>query len=195
MRYEAKTFNIPELEGISQKTVDEHLKLYDGYVKHTNKIAELVSTIDQHDEYAVKEAHRRLGFEFDGMRNHEYYFAQIEDGAQALDTDGPLAKQMDSDFGGHEKWMDLFKGTVAKQRGVGWAVLGYDQHAKCLVNYWVDEQQISHLTGVQPIFMLDMWEHSYCMDYAPSEKADYVDAYIKNVNWGKSEHVFEWVSK
>lgn len=68
-------------------------------------------------------------------------------------------------------------------RGVGWAMMGYDQHTGNLVNYWVDEQHLGQLPTVEPLVALDMWEHSYCMDYAPSKKKQYINAFFKNLNW------------
>lgn len=179
--YEPRTFEIPDLDGISKQTIEEHLGLYEGYVKHTNKISDLIES-DSVDEYALKEARRRLGFEFDGMRNHEYYFALFEGGSNELE-DSPLLSAIADEFGSFDEWLDYFKGNLAKTRGVGWAMLGYDMHTDQLIHYWIDEQHFGHLTGVQPIITLDMWEHSYCIDYPPSEKGKYIDAFFRNINW------------
>ncbi|MEX0934922.1 MAG: Fe-Mn family superoxide dismutase [Candidatus Paceibacterota bacterium] len=179
--YTPREFEIPELDGISQKTIKEHLGLYQGYVTNTNKIQELIDSGDV-DDYALKETQRRLAFEFDGMRNHEYYFSLFEGGSKKLE-DSPLLSKIDDQFGLFDDWLEYFKGSVAKTRGVGWAMLSYDTHTDQLLNYWVDEQHLGHLTGVQPIITLDMWEHSYCMDYAPSEKGQYIDAFFENINW------------
>src|SRR3990167_2115601 len=89
---EAK-FNIPELKGISKKSIEEHLKLYAGYVTNLNLIHEIVENQDN-PEYARREAYRRQGFEFGGMRNHEIYFSHFEDGPKPLATDSQLYKKM-----------------------------------------------------------------------------------------------------
>lgn len=193
MHYEAKSFEIPTLEGISEKTIKEHLGLYEGYVKNTNKIAQLVEEADKHDTYALKEAKRRLAFEFDGMRNHEYYFGLLARGASDPNEESALYEAISQEFGSFTKWLEGFKGRVAKTRGVGWAILGYDTHTDQLLNYWVDEQHLGHLTGVQPIVALDMWEHSYAMDYAPSEKSEYIEAFFRNISWSQAEEWFEEV--
>lgn len=187
--FEPLTFEIPDLDGISKQTIEEHIGLYEGYVKNTNKIAELIES-GSVDEYALKEARRRLAFEFDGMRNHEYYFGLFEGGPQELE-DSPLAEALDDQFGSFDEWLEYFKGDLAKTRGVGWAILGYDMHTGQLLNYWVDEQHLGHLTGVQPIVTLDMWEHSYCIDYPPSEKGKYIDAFFRNINWETAAEWFE----
>ena len=192
--YTPKEFQIPDLEGISKSTITEHLGLYKGYVKNVNKISELMMEPEKHDEYALREARRRLAFEFDGMRNHEYYFASLEGGASELDPDSALHRKVSEQFGSFEDWLGNFKKYLATTRGVGWAMLGLDTHAGHLINYWVDEQHFGHLTGVQPIVALDMWEHSYVMDYPPSKKMDYVEAYFANFNWETSAKWFDEVS-
>jgi Fe-Mn family superoxide dismutase len=185
MKYSAKKFNLNSLDGISKKTITEHLKLYKGYIKHFNKIQAVMQgeVAPDADPYTNKETIRRLGFEFGGIRNHEYYFGALEGGAQKISADSDLARKISNQFGSYKEWEKGFKKWIAGMRGVGWAMMGYDSNTDKLLNYWVDEQHIGHLTGVQPLVALDMWEHSYCMDYAPSEKKKYVDAYFRNLNW------------
>jgi len=78
--YKARQFNLSNLKGISDETLEMHFKLYEGYVKETNKLNEKISEflkdgkVDQ-DEFAeYSELNRRLGFEYNGMVLHEYYF-------------------------------------------------------------------------------------------------------------------------
>jgi Fe-Mn family superoxide dismutase len=180
-KFEEKKFDIPELKGISKKTIEEHLKLYAGYVKHLNLIHEIVENPDN-PEYAMREAYRRQGFEFGGMRNHEYYFSHFEGGYKALVSESPLYKKIAEQAGTFDKFLDIFK-NLAMTRGVGWAMLGYDKSTDILIQYWVDEQHLGHLPGVSPILALDMWEHSFVADYQPSGKKNYVDDFFLNINW------------
>lgn len=185
MTYEAKTFDIPALEGISERTITEHLGLYNGYVKHVNLIHEKIGEMKKNAEtnaYALAEVQRRLGFEFGGMKNHEAYFAQLEGGAKEIDPDSELAKSITFLWGSADNFLEHFR-TIAMTRGVGWAMLYHDRPAKRLVATWVDEQHIGQLANVEIVLALDMWEHSYMLDYAPSEKKKYVDAFFKNLNW------------
>jgi len=182
--YEARIFNIPELKGISKRTIDEHMKLYQGYVKHTNLIHDKIKELSADAEgnaFMIGELRRRLGFEFDGMRNHEYYFEQLEGGSADLDSSTALYKKIVTDFGSFE---DCHKQMVAlaMTRGVGWAICYYDSVANRLLLAWVEEQQLGHLTGLHFILGLDMWEHSYMLDYAPSEKKKYIEAFFQNIN-------------
>lgn len=184
MKYEAQTFAIPEIEGISKATMTNHLGLYQGYVKHVNLIQEKITEMSSDvvaNAYTIGEMQRRLGFEFCGMRNHEYYFGQLEGGAKAL-PEGTLKSKIEVQWGSFETWLDSFT-QIAKARGVGWAMLYYDAKTDQLVQTWVDEQHIGQLVGVDIILALDMWEHSYLMDYASADKGKYVDAFFKNLNW------------
>jgi superoxide dismutase, Fe-Mn family len=182
--YEAKTFNIPELDGISPRTIEEHLKLYAGYVKHVNLIHQKIDELKQDSEtnaYALAEVNRRLGFEFGGMKNHEYYFSQFEGGAHEC-PDGPLKDLAVAQFGSWDGFISHVGGT-AMTRGVGWVIVYIDRTINKLVSTWVDEQHIGQLADVDIVLGLDMWEHSYMLDYPPSEKKKYVDAFFKNLNW------------
>lgn len=175
-KFEEKKFNIPTLKGISAKSIEEHLKLYSGYVKNLNE------TLDG------KQDIRRLGFEYNGMRNHEVYFSSLEDGATSL-QDGRLKSKITEDFGSFENWLTNFK-TIALTRGIGWAMLFYDRQNNVLINNWVEEQHISQLQDCSLILALDMWEHSYVADYAPSGKKNYVEDFFQNLNWSKIEENF-----
>lgn len=184
MKYEPLTFDIPALDGISEETIREHLGLYQGYVKHVNLIREKIdaySTDPDNNTYAIGEMQRRFGFEFGGMRNHEYYFSQLEGGANAL-PDGHLKTKFVEQWGSIEAWMERFT-RIAMTRGVGWAMLYHDPHTDQLVQTWVDEQHLGQLVDLDLVLALDMWEHSYMRDYPPSQKKAYVDAFFKNLNW------------
>lgn len=184
MQYTALSFDIPTLDGISQETIDEHIGLYNGYVKHANLIREKIdaySNDPENNSYAIGEMQRRLGFEFGGMRNHEYYFTQFEDGAKEL-PDGKLKELIERQWGSVEAWRTRFE-KIALTRGVGWAIMYHDPHTDQLVQSWVDEQHIGQLADLDIVLALDMWEHSYMRDYVPSKKKDYVDAFFRNLNW------------
>ena len=189
MTYIIREFDIPELKGISQTTIDEHLKLYAGYVNNTNKILGDLKS-NEIDPYAKSEMQRRLGFEFDGMRNHEYYFASLEGGAKELNEDSNLKEEIAEEWGSFDIWLESFM-TLAKTRGVGWAMLYYDKHGERMINTWVDEQHLGHLTGVTPVLALDMWEHSFVADYQPSGKGQYIEDFFENLNWEVIEDNFK----
>ena len=198
-QFEEKKFNIPALKGISAKTIEEHLKLYSGYVKNANVILAktdeysedsnpLVGAGEEH-AYALGEISRHFGFEFDGMRNHEYYFAHLEGGAIAINDEGTLKKAIESGWGTFDRWLARFK-KLAITRGVGWAIIYYDPASDQLLNSWVDEQHLGQLTSASPVLALDMWEHSFVADYQPSGKKQYVEDFFENLNWNSCEENF-----
>ncbi len=186
------TFNIPTLAGISTKAIEEHLKLYAGYVKHSNIILEKIQEYSVDTEkhaYALGELQRRFAFEFDGMRNHEYYFKSLEGGAQTLAETSPFKKAIVEEWGSFDAWINRFK-AIALTRGIGWAILYYDPATNRLVHTWSDEQHLGHLTGLQWILGIDMWEHAYLFDYIPADKKKYVEAFFENLNWNVIEKNF-----
>ena len=168
-QFEEKKFNIPKLNGISEKAIEVHLGLYAGYVKNVNELLQ------------EKGYNRRFPFEFNGMRNHEVYFAHFEGGSTPLTTGSSLIKT------GFE--LEKFK-TMALTRGVGWAIVYYDPASKQLLEAWVDEHHLGQLVGLSPILVLDMWEHAYFIDYTPGEKKKYIEAFFGNLNWQNVEQNF-----
>jgi superoxide dismutase, Fe-Mn family len=183
--YQEKKFNLPKLKGISTRTVEEHLKLYAGYVKFTNLIFSKIEEMKQDSEknaYALGELQRRFGFEFNGMRNHEIYFGSFEGGAKTLPADSRLRKAIEKEFGSFDAWLGTFK-AIALTRGIGWAMLYVDPVAGTLLNAWVDEQHLGQLNGCPLVLGLDMWEHSFIIDYSPADKKKYIEAFFENLNW------------
>ena len=190
--FKQKTFNIRELKGISVKNIEEHLKLYAGYVKNTNLILEKITELKSNETvnvYMLGELQRRVSFEFCGMRNHEYYFKSLEGGSVTLEENSKLKNAIIKDFGSFENWLNDFK-RVATTRGIGWAILSYDKETDQLLNSWVDEHHLGQLVSTSPILCLDMWEHAFVYDYPTSEKKKYIEAFFDNLNWSTVEKNF-----
>lgn len=195
MKFEEIKFNIGPLKGISAKNIEEHLKLYAGYVKNTNAILEKIPEYESYASedifapYVVNELHRRFSFEYNGMRNHEIYFGSLSKGAQLLTENSKLKKQITEDFGSFESWLNRFK-AIATTRGIGWAMLYFDKKENRLLNAWVDEQHLGQLQNCTPILALDMWEHAFVADYQPSGKKQYIEDFFENLNWETIEENF-----
>ncbi|MDQ5949953.1 MAG: superoxide dismutase, Fe-Mn family [Patescibacteria group bacterium] len=190
--FKEKSFTFKDLSGISAKNIEEHLKLYSGYVKNANTILAHMDELAKDGEkyaYEISELQRRFSFEFDGMRNHEYFFASLVDGHHPLREESALKSKIEEQWGSFDSWLSRFK-TLAMTRGVGWAVLYFDTHTGNLVHAWVEEQHLGHLTGLTPILMLDMWEHAYVYDFPTSEKKKYIEAFFENLNWEEIEKNF-----
>ena len=194
--FKEKTFAIPQLKGISAKTIEEHLKLYSGYVNHTNQVLQKINELAEKAEEnmgLLSGLNRRLQFEFNGMRNHEYYFEHLTGEPIQLPDGSPLKSQIEKDYGDFEQWLAYFK-SLATTRGVGWAMLSHDKTSERLLTHWIDEQHLGHLSSTKPILALDMWEHSFVADYQPSGKKQYIEDFFTNLNWQVIEENFKNVS-
>jgi Fe-Mn family superoxide dismutase len=178
--YKAKPYSyLIGIEGFSETLLNNHFTLYQGYVTNTNKLLDLLAGKPKdatNPEYA--ELKRRFGFEFNGMRLHEYYFENL-----ICPTERPAAvdKKLAEAFGSYEAWEQDFKATGA-MRGIGWVVLYRDNASGGLFNQWINEHEMGHLAGCQPILVMDVFEHAFMTDYG-LKKADYIAAFFKNINW------------
>lgn len=176
------------LTGISDKQIEEHLKLYEGYVKRANALTEKLMGLCNEGKASgadpvYAELTRRLGFEFGGMVNHEYYFENLKAGAQAEPPAGSkLRKAIEASFGKYETWLADFRG-VATMPGIGWAFTFQDPSTGWLSNHFVMLHENNVPAGYRPILVMDGWEHAFMRDYLATERAKYLDAFLKNVDW------------
>ena len=180
--YTPQKFELNNLDGLSEKQIDVHLKLYEGYVKFINVLDEKQTELLKDSEknaYALAEVTRRIGFEFNGMRMHEEYFSQWEGGPAPIG--GGLENALVQQYGSMDDWMARFKG-VSMMRGTGWVNLSYYPKGKQFINQFASDHELGQLNGLTTIIALDMWEHAYMVDYTPGEKGQYVDAFFKNLN-------------
>jgi len=191
--YKAKDFHLSGLDGISDKTLEMHFGLYQGYVKNTNMLTEQLLEMVQRRKAAAAnpayaETKRHLGFEYGGMVLHEYYFGNL-----AAKGKGKPSKEfveaLDQSFGNFEAWRTDFT-AVGNLRGVGWAVLYEDPVNDQLSNHWIELHQQGVPSGFKPILVMDVWEHAFLLDYKPSEKAKYIEAFFSNVNWDVVNEAF-----
>ena len=184
--YKAKQFQLSGLDGISDETLKMHFGLYEGYVKNTNLLMEQISEMIRQKQVsgqdpAYAELTRRLGFEFGGMVLHEYYFENLA----AKGKGGPsadLKRVLEDNFEGFDNWQMAFS-AVGEMRGVGWAILYQDPVTGQLSNHWIALHQDGVPSGFKPILVMDVWEHAFLLDYKPAERAKYIQAFFKNVNW------------
>ena len=190
--YEAKKFTLPKVEGIPEKTMTEHIGLYEGYVKNFNAISKALEELMSDPEknaHAVSELIRRRSFEFGGMRLHEHYFPQFEGGSTPLTPSGPLAKALAKDAGSVETVVKAVRATGA-MRGPGWSLLYYDPEAKKFLVGFTGEQHQGHFVTLPIVLALDVWEHAYILDYGAAGKGKYIEAFFKALNWDVIEKRF-----
>jgi len=184
MAYTAKDYaKLIGMEGFSETLLKNHFTLYQGYVTNTNKVLDILSEMLKNDKAGTPEfaeLKRRLGWEFNGMRLHEYYFENLG-GKAAFDKAGKLAKKMAEDFGSYEAWEKDFKATGG-MRGIGWVALYQDITNGKLINFWINEHDVSHPAGCNLLLIMDVFEHAFMIDYG-LKKAEYIGAFFKNINW------------
>jgi superoxide dismutase, Fe-Mn family len=191
--YKAKQFNLSGLKGISDQTLEMHFKLYEGYVKETNTLQERIAEflkdgkVDQEEMPLYSELKRRLGFEFNGMVLHEYYFANLMKGGNT-DPAGNSAfyRAAESSFGSYEIWKADFVG-VGKMRGVGWAMCYEQPDTGLLSNHWISLHQNGEVAGYNPVLVMDVWEHAFLLDYKPADRPKYIEAFFSNMDWSAVE--------
>jgi Fe-Mn family superoxide dismutase len=188
MAYTAKDYtNLIGMEGFSETLLKNHFTLYQGYVTNTNKLLDSLAAMLKGGKVGTpeySEMKRRVGFEFNGMRLHEYYFDNLGR-ERVLDKSGKLGRKMVEDFGSYEEWERDFK-AIGTMRGIGWAILYQDNATGRLLNQWINEHETGHLAGCIPLLVMDVFEHAFITDYG-LKRADYIEAFFKNINWGTVE--------
>jgi len=188
--YQARQFNLSGLKGISDQTLEMHFKLYEGYVKETNNLTERITEfirdgkVDQEEMPAYSELTRRLGFEYNGMVLHEYYFENLKSGGGVGDpaTSSQFLKAAESTFGSYDIWKTDFVG-IGKMRGVGWAICNQNPANGRISNHWITLHETGNVAGFSPILVMDVWEHAYLLDYKPAERPKYIEAFFSNIDW------------
>lgn len=195
IKIEPKAFSEPlfSMKGISKKTVEEHLKLYQGYVNKYNEINEKLSHIGD-DEYGkanqvfstIRELKTELSFAWGGVINHELYFSHL--GGKGGLPAGELLKQIEKDFGSYEEYKKDMKATGMSARG--WVWTAWNSREARLFNYLGDSQNTYLVWEAQPILALDTYEHAYFIDYGV-KRAGYIDSFFENMDWDVVAKLFE----
>lgn len=187
--YSPKTFTLSGLAGISDQTLEMHIKLYEGYVNGTNLLTQRIADvmkdgqIDQDKYPAYSELTRRLGFEYNGMVLHEYYFENMmKNGGGEPAIGSAFRAAAEAAFGSFEIWKADFFG-IGKMRGVGWAICFQDPTTKRLSNHWITLHENGNVAGYKPILVMDVWEHAFLLDYKPAERPKYIEAFFNNICW------------
>jgi len=184
--YAAKKFDLAGLQGISDNTLQVHFGLYEGYVKNTNLLNEQIAEQIKAGTAAGANPHfaeltRRLGFEYNGMRLHEYYFGNMTKSAGGTPT-AAVNDAFAASYGDFETWKKDFTATGA-MRGVGWAIAYQDPWTGRISNHWVTLHEDGNVAGFNPILVMDAWEHAFLLDYKPAERPKYIESFFANIDW------------
>jgi Fe-Mn family superoxide dismutase len=191
--YKPKTFDLSDLAGISNQTLEMHFKLYEGYVANTNLLTEKIGEIladgqvDKEEMPAYSELTRRLGFEYNGMVLHEHYFGNMKrDGGGEAPKGTTFRAAVERSFPTFEIWKTDFV-SVGKMRGVGWAIAYLDPTAGRISNHWIELHENGNVAGFVPLLVMDVWEHAFLLDYKPADRPKYIEAFLSNVDWSAVE--------
>jgi len=183
--YKEQSFDhLRGLDGISDDQISEHLKLYSGYVKQVNTLNQDLTELlgkgkASGKDPAFAELTRRLGFEYNGMILHEYYFSNLRRAGEPVPPAGSGVGQALADaFGSIDMWKTDFQ-AMGDMRGIGWVILFQDPATDRLTNHWIT----LHQAGFKPLLVMDVWEHAFMRDYKATEKAKYVEAFFRNIDW------------
>jgi Fe-Mn family superoxide dismutase len=174
---------------ISDKTHEEHLKLYTGYINKTNAILKeletLAATLDPANPAHANQIYseirsRKVDFTFalGGVINHELYFNNL--GGKGGPATGKVADLINKSFGSFDAFKKDLKATGIAARG--WVWTGYDAQTGLLFNYLGDAQNTFPVWGVKPVLALDVYEHAYYADFFTA-RGGYIDEFMNCVDW------------
>jgi superoxide dismutase, Fe-Mn family len=176
--YGARDFSaLAGLRNIPDPLVDAHLKLYEGYVKNTNLLAERLKEAEVGTP-EWSEMSRRIGFEVNGMRLHELYFDNL-----SPHPSGPppeVSEGFGGGWGSMAEWEKEFR-AMGQIRGVGWVILYRDPVAGRLSNHWITLHEEGHPAGFTPLLVMDVWEHAY----SGMDRSRYIEAFFENICWSR----------
>ncbi|MBA3238970.1 MAG: superoxide dismutase [Parachlamydiaceae bacterium] len=192
--YEAKNYDalIGKVKGLDDALLQMHFKLYQGYVNNSNALLKRLQEMTADGQSRSPEfgaLKRLLGWEFDGMLLHEFYFENLSGDGRVLDPKDPLASKIQNDFGSYDAWKADFVAT-GLMRGIGWVVAYIEPKSGKLLNVWIDEHDVGHLAGAQPIVIMDVFEHAYITQFG-LERAKYIDVFFNNLNWEVASKRFQ----
>jgi Fe-Mn family superoxide dismutase len=185
-KYEAKKFRSfdMELTGISKKTMEEHYKLYQGYVAKANEILDRLGSggVDlskANPTYSeIRELKVELSRALGGVKNHELYFEHL--GGKGGKPSGKLLGLIEKAYGSFDAWKADMKATAISARG--WVWTAYDFDAGQVFNFIGDEQNTYPVWNCGLLVALDCFEHAYFIDYGTG-KASYIDKFFDNLDW------------
>ena len=189
MTIEAKKYDqlVGNLTGFSPKQVEQHLKLYEGYVKKINEIRAEIEKIPFAERKAnsnfsygkFSELKRRESVPYNGVYLHEMYFDNLGGPASAPEAD--LAKAIEGSFGSQSNWEEDLRACAETATG-GWVLLTYDRIDRKLHHNQVWEHSNGIMINQEHLLALDTWEHAFMIDFG-TDKKSYLGAFLQNVKW------------
>lgn len=181
-----------ERVGISAKTHDEHLKLWQGYANKTNELLKAVEDLDKSPSRAnqifseIRSIKVDYTFAYQGLANHNNYFQVI--GGQGGRPTGRIAQLIEKSYGSIDRWMDAWKACGMAARG--WVFLAYDPVLDIVTNIIGDAQNTFPLWDHKLVLSMDVYEHAYFIDFGAA-RMKYLEAYMQCIDWDAVNKFFE----
>jgi Fe-Mn family superoxide dismutase len=168
---------------VSRKQFDDHITLYNGYVKMTNETDKTLATNPEYSTASATGGHYRgwkktETYAINGVILHELYFQNL--GSETTQPGEKMQALVDKWFGGFDKWKESLIACAMSARG--WCILAYEQRTATCRNILLDLHDEGHITSAFPILILDMYEHAYFLDYG-TDKATYINRFLANIPW------------
>jgi Fe-Mn family superoxide dismutase len=171
-----------KLDGLSASQIEQHLKLYQGYVKKSNEIYNKLKDVDIASANATYSPLRELlmeqSYAVNGAVYHEYYFGNL--GGKGGEPTGDLKSALEERWGSTNKFTDYLKASGKCMRG--WVVIGFNTRGGHLDAFGLDMHNMWSPISTVPILVLDVYEHAYMVDYG-IDRAKYLEAFLKNLDW------------
>jgi len=170
------------MSGLSGNQIEQHLKLYKGYVNKANELQIKLKDVDISGANATYAPLRELlmeqSYALNGAVYHEFYFGNL--GGKGGEPDGDLRSALEARWGSFGKFSDYVKAAGKCMRG--WVVVGYNTRAGHLDCYGLDMHNMWVPANNIPILVLDVYEHAYMIDYG-IDRGKYLDAFFNNLDW------------
>ncbi|WP_207763268.1 superoxide dismutase [Leptospira ellisii] len=177
-------FDPERLTGLSKKMILSHFtNNYSGAVKRLNLIEEKLKELSSNPEmksFELGALKREELIATNSMILHELYFDNLGGNGKIGNSD--LKRSIDYTFGSFDAWEKEFKNiALSLSGGSGWVVLYFNKRKQRMANYWCQDHTFGVVNAV-PILVLDMYEHSYQIDFGANAK-EYIDVFLRNVQW------------
>lgn len=181
---EAPKFDL-KTELLSKKNKAAHQELLEGYVKTLNAISAHLDSVDKDNANLNHSAYRQLkideAYNYNAAFLHGLFFQNISDLNSSISMNSLAFMRIERDFGSFDTWQRDFIACTLSSRN-GWAIMGYSTMLKRYINTFIDLHSLNCMIGLQPIIVMDCWEHSYYRDYLKDRKS-YVYGMMKELDW------------
>lgn len=178
---------------LSDANKENHIELYDQYVKDFNRISIELDSVDRRNSNSNGSLYRSLKidetYNLNAVYLHELYFNNISDLHSNIPMDSLAYMRLSRDFGTFDAWQKDFIASCMASR-CGWAITYYNMFTQTYMNCPIDLHSLNVPVGAYPVVVMDVWQHAYYRDYLKDVKS-YVFGMMKQLNWGTIEKRIE----